>query len=289
MADLNLEPIPTPLRLQLKRIRYQVLPAVIFALALAAVAYLWKNHAATPNGLGEVTAVTVRVSAPNDGRLTDGGGTYPRLYDHVDANQPIARFDVSLVITQHEKAEEDLTKLQNDLDAAQKGADEATKAGDKVKGDSYRAQAASLRTAVTEARARFNDLGRKVNDGTVVAPISGTITAVHRYPNEFVKQGQEIFTITQDTGEHIISYVRPGTGVAPKKDMKVLVRNQNSKRQAYSIVQEVGSAVQQVPDQQLVNTKRPEWGYPVRIAMPDPTRLPLRPGEVVVLNFESGK
>jgi hypothetical protein len=36
----------------------------------------------------------------------------------------------------------------------------------------------------------------------------------------------------------------------------------------------------------LINPKKPEWGIPVRIAMPSPTVLPLRPGELVVLNYQ---
>ena len=44
--------------------------------------------------------------------------------------------------------------------------------------------------------------------------------------------------------------------------------------------------MQPIPEHQLTNSKKPEWGIPVRIAMPDPTLLPLMPGELVVLNFE---
>ena len=43
--------------------------------------------------------------------------------------------------------------------------------------------------------------------------------------------------------------------------------------------------LEQIPEHQLANPKKPEWGIPVRIAMPDASKLPLRPGELVVLNY----
>jgi hypothetical protein len=42
-ASDALAPIPTPMRLQWRRIRYQVLPAIIFTMSLSATVYLWKN------------------------------------------------------------------------------------------------------------------------------------------------------------------------------------------------------------------------------------------------------
>jgi len=197
----------------------------------------------------------------------------------------IARFDDAKLITQQEKVQENLSKAQSDLDEANRGLEAAQKAGDKAKLEQLKVQVSTLRTHVAELRSELNQLEDKIASAKIEAPISGTVTAVHRLPNEFVKQGQEIMTITQDQGACIVSYVRPGTGVVPKKDMKVLVRNQATKKSAYTIVQEVGTHVEPIPEHQLTNAKRPEWGIPVRIAMPDPSKLPLRPGELVVLNF----
>jgi multidrug resistance efflux pump len=283
----DLEPIPTPMHLQWRRVRLQVLPAVVFMLSLAGTVYLWRNYAGTPNGVGEVSALTIRVAAPHDGRLADLD-SYPKVYDHVAAKQPIARFDVSHLVTQEEKAQDDLSRLQRDLDDANKQLDQATKTGaERARLDDLKRHAASLRDAVTTARTHLNALTRQIQNATVEAPVSGKVTAVFRQPNEFVKQGQEIMTITPDTGAYIVSYVRPESAIIPKKDMKVVIRNQTRRKSAVSIVQEVGTQIEPIPDHQLTNTKKPEWGIPVRIAMPDPGLLPLRPGELVMLSFQS--
>jgi hypothetical protein len=113
------------------------------------------------------------------------------------------------------------------------------------------------------------------------------VISINHQPNDFVKKGQEVITIGKDSGEYIISYVRPGTGIMPKKDMRVTVRGQDKRRSAESIVKEVGTQMQLIPDHQLTNAKKPEWGIPVRIGMPEASKLPLRPGELVVLNFRN--
>jgi multidrug efflux pump subunit AcrA (membrane-fusion protein) len=283
-----LEPIPTPMRLQWRRVRYQVLPALIFTLSLAATGYLWKNYAGNPHGIGEVSALTIRVAAPHDGRLARLDG-YPKVFDHVGEHQTVARFDVAHLVTQEEKAQEDLGRLQSDLDAANALVERSAKAGaaDASKLNELRQRAATLREAVAAGRNRLDGLSRQIQNATIVAPVSGKVTEVFRQPDEFVKQGQEIMTITPDAGAYIVSYVRPESAIVPKKDMRVVVRNQTRRKSAVSIVQEVGTQVQPIPEHQLVNSKKPEWGIPVRIAMPDPGLLPLMPGELVVLNFES--
>jgi multidrug resistance efflux pump len=281
-----LAPIPTPMHLQWRRVRYQVLPAVIFTLSLSATAYLWKNYAGSPHGIGEVSALTIRIAAPHDGKLARLE-TYPKVYDHVTEHQTVARFDVGHLVTQEEKAQEDLSRLQSDLDKVNAQLDQAAKAGNEpAKSSELKQRAATLRDAVASARNHLDVISRQIQNATVQAPVSGKVTEVLRQPDEFVKQGQEIMTITPDTGAYIVSYVRPESAIRPKKDMRVVIRNETRRKSAVSIVQEVGTQVQPIPEHQLTNSKKPEWGIPVRIAMPDPTLLPLMPGELVVLNFE---
>jgi hypothetical protein len=214
--------IPTPMPLQIKRVRYQVLPGVIFVVALFLTAFLWKGFAGSMHGTGEVSAIAIHVSAPRAGRLIDSDG-YPRLYDHVEKGQPIAR------ITNGQKSSE------------------------------------------------------------LKAPISGVVTVIKHRPGEYVKGGQEIMTVTQDGGAYIVSYIRPGSSIIPRKDMKVSVRGQDHHTWAETRVQEVGTQAVPIPEQQLGNAKKPEWGIPVRIEMPMATDLPLRPGEIVLLNFRNSE
>ncbi len=96
-------------------------------------------------------------------------------------------------------------------------------------------------------------------------------------------------TVTQDGGAYIVSYIRPGSSIIPRKDMKVSVRGQDHHTWATTRVQEVGTRAVPIPEQQLSNAKKPEWGIPVRIEMPEATDLPLRPGEIVLLNFRNSE
>jgi hypothetical protein len=212
--------IPTPMPLQIKRVRYQVLPGVIFVVAIFLTAFIWKGYAGSLHGTGEVSAISINISAPRAGRLIDDPG-YPRLYDHVEKGQPIAR-----------------------ISSGQKSSE-------------------------------------------LKAPFSGMVTMIKHRPGEFVKSGQEIMTIAQDGGAYIVSYIRPGSSIIPRKDMKVSVRGQDHHTWAETRVQEVGTRPVPIPEQQLSNAKKPEWGIPVRIEMPGAIDLPLRPGEIVLLNFRN--
>lgn len=276
-------PIRTPLKLQIRRLRYQVLPVLIFAIALVLTAYLWKNYTGAPHGYGEVNAMTVRISAPKDGMLAENS-SYPRLFDRVEKGQLLARFSASDRIEQQSQIEEEMTKKRAELTAVQEQLEAATKAGaDKAKLDPLKQQVSTLTAVVEEELKKFNHLNKQIEAANLVAPVAGTLTHIAHQPGEFVKQGQEIMTITQETGSYITSYVRVGAGIVPRKDMWVTVRGQDSRRSGIALVQEVGSQVEQIPEHQLANPKRPEWGVPVRIAMP--VDLPLRPGELVGLNY----
>jgi multidrug resistance efflux pump len=275
------------MHLQLRRVRYQLLPAIVFTISLALTAYLWTHYAGSPHGLGEVAALTIHVAAPHDGRLVRAD-RFPQVYDHVTKDQTLARFDVGRLVTREEEAQEDLSRLQTDLDRTNAALDAAAKSGGSpAKLDDLRRQASGLRDALAAARDHLNSLSDQVKNATIQAPVTGKVTAVLSQPDEFVKQGQEILTITPDDGAYIISYVRPESAIVPKKDMKVLVRNQTRRKSAVSIVQEVGTRIELIPEHQLVNAKKPEWGIPVRIAMPDRDQLPLLPGELVALTFQA--
>ena len=237
--------------------------------------------------------MTFTVSAPRDGKLIELPN-YPKPFDRVTAGTPIARFDAGALVTQQEKVQEELSLAQKDLDEANRKLEEAEKAGAaKADVDALQSRARALKAVVGERRAYFDVLEKQIRDCTIEAPASGTVTMVFRQPNEFVKQGQEIFTITQDSGSYIVSYVRPYGAVVPAKDQKVMLRGQ-SRKTAVSIVQEVGAKLEPIPSHQLGTTggKRqtaPEWGIPVRIAMPSAEQLPLRPGELVSVLYRKAE
>jgi hypothetical protein len=218
LADLNLEPIPTPVSLKLLRARYKFMPATIFVVALGLSVFLWKNYGGNTQGTGEVSATTIQIAAVKDGVLVESS-TFPRLYDHVEKGQTLARL---------------------------------------------------------EGKQSIN----------LVAPVTGMVTSIRHQPGEFINQGQEVMSVTADGGAYIVSYIRPGSSIVPKKNMKVAVRGQDHHKWAECRIQEVGTRVVPIPEHQLANAKTPEWGIPVRIEMPQAGELLLRPGELVMLNFK---
>jgi hypothetical protein len=289
LADLDVkpigttEPIQTPLKLQMRRIRYQVLPVLVFAIALVATAYLWKTYAGAPHGYGEVHAIAARISAPKDGTLL-ANENYPKLFDRVEKDQVLARFSASDQDDKQAKIGDELKKSRDDLTTAETEYDTALKAGaDKAKLDPMKQKVAALKASVEEEMKRFTHLDKKIEASTLKAPCSGVVTEIKHQAGEFVKQGQDIMTITEESGSYITSYVRVGNGVIPTRDQEVMVRGQDSRRSVRARVQEVGAQIEPIPEHQLSSAKKPEWGVPVRISMP--VDLPLRPGELVVLNY----
>ncbi len=218
-------PIPTPLHLKLRRLRYSVLPLITFALAVALSAWLWVRHGSATQAVGEVSVLTIHLVAPHDGRLTESA-YFPKLYDRVTINQQLGRLE-------------------------------------------------PIRTSA---------IGGALDERTLLAPASGSVTTIHRRPGEFVKQGQEILTITRLDSQHIVTYARGDTRTLPAKNSKVLIRSKQVTASAR--VEEVGVTIEPIPDHQHASSKHAvEWGIPIRISLPDPAILPLRPGELVSLTY----
>lgn len=281
--------IPTPLKLKLRRIRYSLVPAVTFVLSASLAGWLWSRHAAVPQGLGEVNVVPARVAAADDGRLIESDNP-PRLYERVTKDQIVARLDSGHLQKRQEEAQAELERLGQQLEKVQKQVEaaEQSKATSRPDLQALKQQEAALREAKRRQEAVYLDWEKRVRDSFLRSPADGTVSSIRRTPGEFVRQGDVILTITPDDGAFIVSYVRPGTRAMPKKDQTVLVGAIGpGGRRAVARVQEVGTQVEPVPEHQLVNAKRPEWGIPVRIGLPDPTKLPLRPGELVTVNFRS--
>jgi multidrug resistance efflux pump len=288
----ELETIPTPLNLKWKRLRYQIVPIVVFCACALATAWLWKDYANGGQAYGEVTAVTYQVASPREGTLIELSD-YPKVLDRVTPGKVLAKFDSSKLEARRKDVGEALTKSQKELAEATENLAEAEKGGGaKATVDEFKGKVAALTVVVNEHRTAYNDLERRISECTIVSPASGTVTAVKHQPNEFVKQGEEIFVITQDSGSYIVSYVRPYGGVIPKKDQQVLLRGQ-SRKTASSIVQEVGTKLEPIPAHQLgvtsgkKQTTTTDWGIPVRIAMPKEEHLPLKPGELVSVIFRN--
>ena len=294
--------IPTPWKLQVRRLRYQVAPVVIFLVAATTAGLLWKRHVIGPTTVGEVEAVRVVITSPADGTLIP----LPReILDHniekfhrVRAGDVIAKMDDGPFIAAASRHENELDKLRRRLSdkqrqlasltggvfarppaSTQKASEQKAPDGSV---DQLKLDISSLEEEVRFQESILRDLNQKIAACTIRSPVSGTVATIFAYPGTSVRQGREIMTITEDQGQYIVSYIRPNQGMRPKKDMLVDIRTAE-RRLSRSRVQEVGNDVQPVPPQQLANPRMPEWGVPVRIAMPSDVRL--KPGELVGLVY----
>jgi hypothetical protein len=70
--------------------------------------------------------------------------------------------------------------------------------------------------------------------------------------------------------------------------MPVEIHPRSGRQRSYgSHVETVGARIELVPEHQLADPKRPEWGLPVRVVLPSATGL--KPGELVGLVFKPSK
>src|SRR5687767_12251455 len=94
--------IPVPLKLMLRRARYQIVPVLTMLLSTAMVVWLWSRHARSSVAVGEVSAVRVGVESKLEALLEE----LPRpveVFDTVSKGQIIARLDLTLVEKQLER------------------------------------------------------------------------------------------------------------------------------------------------------------------------------------------
>jgi multidrug resistance efflux pump len=144
---------------------------------------------------------------------------------------------------------------------------------------------APLRNAIDAQQARIKELQLQIANLEIRAPITGTICAIYRWPGQAVRSGDPVMTIAADNSRYIVSYIRQEQIIRPKPGTPVLVKARGPKTETLaSAVERVGSQMELIPLHQRRNAQLPEWGIPVRIAMPD--KLAIRPGELVDISFQ---
>ena len=112
-------PIPTPLKLQVRRLQYSVAPLIVFLAAAVTAGVLWKRHVGPTGTMGEVAAANVLITAPAHGQLV----TLPRevsdrnleRFDRVRAGDVVARMDDTPFINAARNYENELDKLRRQL------------------------------------------------------------------------------------------------------------------------------------------------------------------------------
>lgn len=95
--------------------RYQLLPVLVFAGALAGTAWLWERHVRWPDAVAEVEAIRVEVVSLVDGLTLTEGARQWQLFDHVRSGQIVARLDDAVPMAELEALQGELARLRADV------------------------------------------------------------------------------------------------------------------------------------------------------------------------------
>src|SRR6185295_400417 len=112
-------PIPTPLPLLMRRVRYQVVPIATLVVCLALSGWLWVRRGGSVTAIGSVNAIQVTVNSNIDGRLVD----LPRkvdVFNVVSAGEVVARLDSSHIQAQIDRETDRLNEVRRQLEVLNK-------------------------------------------------------------------------------------------------------------------------------------------------------------------------
>ena len=144
---------------------------------------------------------------------------------------------------------------------------------------------APIAAEIEVQQARLRELQTQLDQLTIRAPIRGMICAIYHWPGSNVRAGDPIMTLADEHGRYIVSYVRQEQRVAPQVGMAVAVRKRAAASlPVNSVVECVGAQVEPIPVQHCRDPKTPEWGLPMRIAMP--RGFAAAPGELLEVSFQ---
>lgn len=110
--------IRTPLIQHWRRIRYQLLPVLIFCAAAGLTAWLWGRQVTLPNAVGEVAVIKADVVCPVDGLMIAKSDRALDMFDIVQAGEVVARLDDGVLAASLATLQADLVKIAKELDAA---------------------------------------------------------------------------------------------------------------------------------------------------------------------------
>jgi len=141
-----------------------------------------------------------------------------------------------------------------------------------------------IRAAIAIEEARMEEVRQEIKLLTIRAPFDGMIRDIFRRPGQAVRLGEPVLTLIADESPHVVTYVREHHRIGPRVGMSVNMRVRTLPvRNVDGHIAQIGPQVVRVPRQQLRDPDIPEWGLPVRIALPEDCGI--RPGEIVDITF----
>lgn len=161
MAKLSL--IRTPWSQQFRRIRYQLVPVVVFGVSILLTMWLWGRHSGAPNAVGEVEVVRYEMTAPVDGVLVSLTGRRWELFDRVKRDTVVARLDDRPTWALLATIQREVGRLRAELAATRARTQRELAAARMDHANQERRQRTELRQlAVDVERLRLDILDRKV-------------------------------------------------------------------------------------------------------------------------------
>jgi multidrug resistance efflux pump len=242
--------VPVPLKLALRRARYQLVPIFTMLISALLAGWLWARHAHSATTSGEVSAIRVAVESKVEGLLEQ----IPQpihLFDSVRNGQLVARVDLTLFDKQ-------IQRLR------------------------------ATSQPIAEREAQIAELQARLDAREIKSPIDGTVMEIHQWPGQSVKLTKPIMVIAAEQADFIIAYLREDQPLRPVPGMKVTVRTRGGvtpRRTFETYVRSVGPQIEPMPQRHLRNPNVAEWAMPVQIAMP--AEAELKPGEMVDVEFHA--
>ena len=271
----NHTPIPTPMRVRWMRFRHQILPVVTVLVCALMAGWLWARHAGSGQATGEVEARRIPVTSNVEGVLAALQGHAISPHDRVSEGDVIASIDPQPVRARRAARQVEVDRLRAEIQTAEA-----------QKGEGQAQKLESLRAALKAREEEVAQLDLALSALDITSPISGTVSKVHLHPGQLAKPGEPIMEIAADGASYVVAYLREDQRyIQPDRKMVVEVRPRNNpKHVVQAKVDTVGAQVESVPNRQLRDQKTPEWGLPVRLAIPPDADL--LPGEIVTLVFK---
>lgn len=133
-----------------------------------------------------------------------------------------------------------------------------------------------LRAALTVQEHRIGELALERSMLVLASPMDGVVSELLRGVGEALLIGEPILTVTAAQPSEVIAYATPAqadqleTGAPVRLEV---TREDGSRQVADSQVASVGPVAQQLPMQLWQNPTLPEWGWPVKIAIPAELRV----------------
>jgi multidrug resistance efflux pump len=126
------------------------------------------------------------------------------------------------------------------------------------------------------------------NAATLVSPIDGAVTYLHRQAGDKVTAGEPLIIVSGDQPDRIVAFLRQPIAFAPAEGMKVSVRARaRDRREAEARILKVSPQLSPIPASLLPgHPVGMEKGLPILVSVPP--ELKLYPGEIVELRIFAG-